>query len=101
MLFRSSSILGEEVSKSNFRSTLQRYHYSNFSHANIINTIKVNKGNICAGLPEKESKQSNIYQKVKLEIVTELIKEGLSIEQIARALKIPSEVVQEQVEKSE
>jgi hypothetical protein len=95
-----SSALGEEVSKSNVKSSLQRYYY-NFSHNNVVNAVQINKGHICTSLPEKELKQSETYQQAKLEVVTELIKEGLSIEQIARALKLPLELVQEQIEKSE
>jgi VIT1/CCC1 family predicted Fe2+/Mn2+ transporter len=94
-----SAALGEEVSKSNIKSSLQRYYYSNFS--NVVNSVQINRGNICTGLPEKELKPSEIYQQAKLEAVTELIKEGLSIEQIARALKLPLELVQEQIQKSE
>ncbi|GBF80922.1 ATPase [Aphanothece sacrum] len=93
-----SSTLGEEVSKSNVKSSLQRY-YSNFSHSNIINSIKINKGNICTGLSENELKQSNPEQQAKIEIATELMKEGLSIEQIARVLKLPLELVKEQIQK--
>jgi len=35
----------------------------------------------------------------KLEIATELMKEGLTVEQIARVLKLPLELVKEQLEK--
>ncbi|HBE19516.1 MAG TPA: hypothetical protein DDW51_18385, partial [Cyanobacteria bacterium UBA11367] len=47
------------------------------------------RGNICNKLPENKLKQSEVYQQVKLETVTELVKEGLSVEQIARVLKLP------------
>ena len=94
-----SEILGEEVSKSNLKSSFQRYYHSNFS--NVINSIQINKGNICTGLSEKELKQSNIYQQAKLETIPELIKEGLTVEQIARVLKLPLELVRSQIEKFE
>ncbi|MCA2553608.1 MAG: ATPase, partial [Microcystis sp. M04BS1] len=94
-----SEILGEEVSKANIKSSLQRYYHSNFS--NVINSIQINKGNICTGLSEKELKQSNIYQQAKLETIPELIKEGLTIEQIARVLKLPLELVRSQLEEFE
>ncbi len=94
-----SEILGEEVSKSNLKSSLQRYYHSNFS--NVINSIQINKGNICTGLSEKELKQSNIYQQAKLETIPELIKEGLTIEQITRALKLPIDLVRSQIEEFE
>lgn len=96
-----SSALGEEISKSNIKSSLQRHYHSTFSHSNVINSIKVNKGNICTSFPEYELKQSGTHQQSKLETVAELIKEGLSVEQIARALKLPLELVQEQINKSE
>jgi hypothetical protein len=94
-----SEILGEEVSKANIKSSLQRYYHSNFS--NVINSIQINKGNICTGLSEKELKQSNIYQQAKLETIPELIKEGLTIEQITRALKLPLDLVRSQLEEFE
>ena len=94
-----SAALGEEVSKSNIKSTLQRYCY-NFANTNVVNGVQINRGTICNKSPEDELKQAEIYQQAKLETVTELIKEGLSIEQIARALKLPLELVQEQIDKS-
>ena len=50
-----------------------------------------------------ELKQTKMYQealeegeqKAKLEAVPELLKEGLKLEQIARALKLPLKVVQQ------
>lgn len=63
-------------------------------------SIQIHSGNICSNLPENELIQSKIYQQAKLEAVPELIKEGLSIEQIARVLKLPLELVQEQTQKS-
>ncbi len=94
-----SEILGEEVNKANLKSSIQRYYYSNFS--NVVNSIQINRGNICAGLPESELKLSNLAQEAKLEIATELIKEGLTIKQIAKVLKLPVELVEAQIEKLE
>ncbi len=94
-----SAALGEEVSKSNIRSSLQRYYYSNFS--NVVNSVQINKGNICTALPESELKQSKIDEQAKLEIAVELLKEGLSIEQIARVLKLPLELVQQEIQNFE
>lgn len=97
-----SEILGEKVNKSNIKSTLQRYFYYNFSYSrNIKDVLQINSGNFCTGLPETELKQSEIYQQAKLETVSELIKQGLTIEQIAKAFKLPLELVKEQMEKSE
>ena len=94
-----SAALGEEVSKSNIKSALQRYQYSNFSNV-VTDSIQIHSGNICTNLPERELKQIKGYQQAKLEAVTELVKEGLSIEQIARVLKLPLEVVQQEIQKS-
>lgn len=96
-----SQILGKKVNKSNIKSSLQRYYYSHFSNYNVVNVVQINRDHICNKLSENELKQSEIYEQAKLECVTELIKEGLTVEQIARALKLPLELVQQQLEKSE
>ncbi|HBL09941.1 MAG TPA: ATPase [Cyanobacteria bacterium UBA11162] len=95
-----SAALGEEVSKSNIKSALQRYHYSNFSNV-ATDSVQINSGNICTKLPYNELKQAKVYQQAKLETVQELVKEGLSIEQIARVLKLPLELVQQQIQNFE
>ncbi len=95
-----SAALGEEVSKSNIKSALQRYCFNLYNN-NVVNGVQINRGNICNKLPENELKQSEVYQQVKLEAVREFVKEGLSVEQIARVLKLPLEVVQKEVYKSE
>jgi hypothetical protein len=92
-----SAALGEEVNKSNIKSSLQRYYYSNFS--NVVNSIQINRGNICTNLSENDFKNSEIYTQAKLEAVTELFKEGLSVEQIARALQLSVELVKAQIDK--
>lgn len=89
------------VSKSNIKSALQRHYYSNFSNYKVVNSVQIYRGNICTNLPENELKQSEAYQQAKLEVVSELVKEGLSFEQIARVLKLPLELVQQQIPKSE
>ncbi|MCP2731211.1 hypothetical protein [Limnofasciculus baicalensis] len=96
-----STALGEEVSKSNIKSSLQRYYYTNFSHSNVVNGVQINRGNICGNLPDNELKQPKTYQDAKLEAICELVKEGLTVEQIARVLKLPLELVQEQIQNSE
>ncbi len=60
-----------------------------------------------------ELKQTKVYQeafeegelkgelKAKLESIPELLKEGLRIEQIARALKLPIEVVRQEIQRSQ
>jgi hypothetical protein len=91
-----SNALGEKVSKANIKSTLQRYHNYNFYNANVVNGVKIYKNNICLNQPELDLTQSKIYQQAKLETATELLKEGLSIEQIAKVLKLPIELIKEQ-----
>jgi predicted transposase/invertase (TIGR01784 family) len=61
----------------------------------------------------QELKQTKVYQEAKEEgrqeerqelksaIISELFKEGLSLEQIARIVKLPIEIVQREIEKSE
>ncbi len=61
--------------------------------------IKISEGNICNQLPENQLQKSNLAEEYKLEIATELIKEGLTVEQIARVLKLPLELVKQQLEK--
>ncbi len=93
-----SEVLGEEVSKSNIKSSLQRYYY-NVANNNVFG-IQFSEGNICNQLPENQLQKSNIDEQYKLEIATELMKEGLTVEQIARVLKLPVELVKDNVEKS-
>lgn len=98
-LWRTISIaLGEKVSKTNIKSTLQRYFYSNFYNANVVNSIQIYRDNICLNPTKNEVTESTIYQQAKLETVTELLKEGLTIEQIAKVLKLPLEIVKKQSE---
>ncbi|MGB5768824.1 MAG: ATPase [Crocosphaera sp.] len=97
-----SEILGEDVNKSNVKSSIKRYCYYNFYHyRNLKDVIQINSSNFCTGSPEKESQSSNVAQETKIKIATELIKEGLSVEQISRVLELPLELVKEQIEKSE
>ena len=92
-----SNALGEEVNKSNIKSSLQRYYYSNFSNGNVINSVQIYRGNICAGLEHNNSQLDKIKLETKLEAVPELIKEGLTLEKISKILKLPLELVQEEV----
>ncbi|NCR74287.1 MAG: ATPase, partial [Microcystis aeruginosa K13-06] len=94
-----SEILGEEINKANLRSSLRRYYYNVSHNFNVINPVQINKGHICNQLPENQLQKSNLAEESKLEIATELMKEGLTVEQIARVLKLPLELVKEQLEK--
>jgi hypothetical protein len=94
-----SEILGEEVNKANLKSSLRRYYYNVSHNFNVINPVQINKGHICNQLPENQLQKYNVTEEYKLEIATELMKEGLTVEQIARVLKLPLELVKEQLEK--
>lgn len=94
-----SEILGEEVNKANLNSSLRRYYYD--VAKNDVVGIQISEGNICNKLPENQLQTSNVDQEYKLEIVAELMKEGLTVEQITRVLKLPLELVKEQIKKSQ
>lgn len=92
-----STALGQKVSKNNIKSSLQRYYCSNFSpsisNTNVVNSVQIYKDNICLTPSENDLRES-----IKLETVSELLKEGLSIEQIAKVLKLPVELIKKQSE---
>ncbi len=48
-------------------------------------------------MSENELKSSNLSQEAKLEIATELIKEGVDVEIIARVLKLPVELIKDNI----
>ncbi len=74
-------------------------NYYNVANNNVVNGVQINKGHICNQLPENQLQKPNLAEESKLEIATELMKEGLTVEQIARVLKLPLELVKEQLEK--
>ncbi len=92
-----SEVLGEEVSKSNIKSTLQRYYYSTFSHSNVVNGVQINRDHICNQLPEDQLQKFPIDEECKLEIAKEFIKEGVAVEIIARVLKLPVELIKDNI----
>ena len=96
-----SAALGEEVKKTNIKSSVARYNKSSFSNFNVVNSVQIYRDNICTNLPKNEVKQPKAYQEAILEAIPELIKAGLSREQIATILKLPLEIVQQQIQKSE
>ena len=72
---------------------------SNFYNSSVINTRTINKSHICTGSSHSNNEQDKIKLEAKLEAVPELIQEGLTIEKIAKILKLPLELVQEEVSK--
>ncbi len=96
-----SEILGEDVNKSNLKSSIKRYCYYNLANTNVVNGVQINKGNICKNITDNESNKSNFEEGTKLKIVNKLIQEGLTIEQVARVLQLPLELVKEEIEKDQ
>ena len=96
-----SEILDEGVNKSNLKSSIKRYCYYNVANNHVVNAVQVNRGNICNKLLDNESNLSRFEQATKLEIVTKLIQEGLTIEQISKVLQLPLELVKEEIEKDQ
>ena len=95
-----SEVLGKKVGKSNIKSTLQRYYYSNFSNVIKGENIRIHKSNICTNLPEEdELEDKQVYSAPHLKVVPELIREGLTVEQIARVFQLPLDIVQQQVDR--
>lgn len=96
-----SEVLGKKVNKKNIKSSLQRYYYANFSP--IVkgeSKLQINKNNICINTPKKEElTEEKKHIEVHLDTIADLIKEGLTAEQIARVFKLPLEVVQRQIDK--
>ncbi len=92
-----SKALGEDVSKSNIKSSLQRYHYSNFHNCDIVNISQVDRNNSFTELSDNNNQQNKIKQEAKLEIVSELIKEGLTVEKVSKILNLPLELVQKEI----
>ncbi|MGK7939201.1 MAG: ATPase [Crocosphaera sp.] len=96
-----SEILGEEVNKANLKSSLRRYYYNVSHNFNVINPVQINQGSICNKLPENQLQKQTFDEEYKLEIAQELIKEGLTVEQISRVLKLPLELVKDEIKKDQ
>ena len=93
-----SQILGEEVNKANFKSSLRRYYY-NVAKDNIFGIQQISERNICNSWPENPLQKPTFDEDYKLEIAQQLLKEGLTVEQIARVLKLPLELVKDEIKK--
>ncbi|MGK7955182.1 MAG: ATPase [Crocosphaera sp.] len=93
-----SEILGEEVNKANVKSSLRRYYY-NVAKNNF--GVQLSEGTVCNTLPDNLLKKPSFDEKYKLEIAKELIKEGLTIEQISRVLKLPLELVKDYIKEDD
>jgi len=113
-----SEILGQELNKSNFSATIERLGFANSQHQIIGNPVQIGNLNLCPN-PEttelenrdtvnKESKQQNtkpldpmienVLRVTKLKTISKLTKLGLTAEQIAEAVDLPLNEVQEAME---
>lgn len=102
-----SKALGEDLNKSNVRATVERLGVAN-SYSHLVNPVQVGSINLCS----KSSKTDEVddfelvggttvspvqaaRRSVKLETVPQLVKLGLTAEQIAQALELPLNDVQQ------
>lgn len=117
-----SKTLGEDINKSNFCATIERLGITNYQSPIVGNRFKVNSINFCGNSPlnddnslinndteevnnENSSNPKNGYQliieqaqkKAKLETIPNLLKIGLTAEQIAEALGLSLEEVEENI----
>lgn len=112
-----SQILGEELNKSNFCSTIERLGIAN-SHSRLVNPIQIGNLNLCANSEAAESESwdgvniessrqntrspdrtlEKVLRTAKLKSVSNFIKLGLTTEQIAEALDLPLHEVQQAME---
>lgn len=96
-----SKILGEEVNKANLKSSLRRYYYNVAKDKDNVFRIKINDKNICNNVRENQLRKQTFDEEYKLETAKELIKEGLTIEQISRVLKLPLELVKDHIKENQ
>lgn len=100
-----SKILGEDLNKSNFRSTVERLGYQTSQFQIIGNPVQVGSINFCSNpfaeetdtlFPNKQDTISvkSIQKLAKLQTVPRLIKLGLTLEQIAEVLELSLDEVQ-------
>ena len=93
-----SDALDEDINKANFKANIERLGFTNTQHQIIGNPIQIGKINLCGESVEKEenelkNNQENIELKTKLNIIPQLIKLGLTDEQIASGLNLSLEEV--------
>ena len=113
-----SDTLGEKLNKSNFIATVERLGFANYQYPLIGNHVRVDSISLCnnsetAQLENKDfdntksddkkttSQQptmENLFYTTKLKTVSKLIKLGLTSQQIAEAVDLPLNEVQELME---
>ncbi|MCL1474572.1 hypothetical protein [Argonema antarcticum] len=115
-----SEALGKDLNKSNFRASVERLGFANFQSPIVGNRVRVRDINVCSN-PSEANEKSELenfesilkntptsvngkYNNIetarklaKLETIPQLIKIGLTAEQIAQALDLPLEEVEERL----
>ncbi|NES03491.1 MAG: hypothetical protein F6K22_11940 [Okeania sp. SIO2F4] len=112
-----SEIFGERLNKSNFVATVERLGFANYQSPLIGNHVRVDNINLCNNAETTELKNrdfvntkddnnttscqpivENVLHTNKLNTISKLIKLGLTAQQIAEALDLPLNEVQELIE---
>ncbi|NES88591.1 hypothetical protein [Okeania sp. SIO2B9] len=113
-----SEIFGEKLNKSNFIATVERLGFTNSQHQIIGNPVQIGNLNLCPNSETTELENinaantqsnykkttscqpivENVLYKTKLNTVSKLIKLGLTAEQIAEAVDLPLNEVQQLME---
>jgi len=86
-----SQVLGEDINKSNFKATIERLGFANTQHQIVGNPIQIGKINLCANSTKNNKKDLDI--KIKIKAIKKLRDLGLTNEQIAEALEISIEQI--------
>ncbi|NEN89054.1 MAG: hypothetical protein F6K48_09110, partial [Okeania sp. SIO3H1] len=112
-----SEIFGQKLNKSNFIATVERLGFANY-HSRLFNPVQIGSLNLCSNSETAELENSyvantqsnykkttscqpiveNVLYKTKLNTVSKLIKLGLTAEQIAEAVDLPLDEVQQLME---
>jgi hypothetical protein len=101
-----SNALGEDLDKSNIHATIERLGFANVKSPIIGNPVQVGSINLCSNplteetatlfTDEKDTNSVKSIQKIaKLQTVPRLIQLGLTLEQIAEALELSLDEVQQ------
>ncbi len=113
-----SEIFGEKLNKSNFVATVERLGFANYQSPLIGNHVRVDSINLCNNSETTELKNrdfvneksdnnntnfcqpiiEDVLQTTKLNTVSKLIKLGLTAQQIAEAVDLPLNEVQQLME---
>ncbi len=113
-----SEIFGEKLNKSNFVATVERLGFTNSQHQIIGNPVQIGNINLCNNpeitelknrdfVNEKSDNQNttfcqptieNVLHTNKLKTVSKLIKLGLTAQQIAEAVDLPLNEIQQLME---